>query len=57
MKSILWHPPKKQVEQSLITHFMQSLPNQPKDYHQLYEWSVDNMEEFWKYFWEFSEIK
>jgi len=61
MKKPLWQPGEQRMQYANMTAFMefinknyrQSLAN----YHQLYQWSIDNLEEFWPAVWEFTNIK
>ena len=56
----LWQPSEAFVQQSNMMRFMTEV-NQRfnlslSDYHQLWQWSVDNIPEFWAMFWEFADI-
>lgn len=59
--TLLWEPTEEQVRHANITYFMEWL-NQRKEkdlqtYHQLWEWSVENVAEFWETIWEYYEIE
>ena len=61
MRKPLWTPSKERIEQSNIVRFI-SLVNKKHDleissYNDLYEWSIENMKDFWGAMWEFAEIK
>ncbi|MHA2252305.1 MAG: acetoacetate--CoA ligase [Candidatus Kariarchaeaceae archaeon] len=61
MAKLLWTPSKEQIEQANITKFIQFLREKPittklKGYKSLYRWSVNNIEDFWEYWWEFAKI-
>ncbi len=59
-KRILWSPSDHYKNQSNLTQFIK-LVNRKFDlkiesYHQLYDWSIDKVEDFWGTMWEFGEI-
>lgn len=61
MSKILWEPSEDRIKQTNIHRFMRVI-NQMygldvKEYQQLYQWSVDNIPEFWAALWDFAEIK
>lgn len=60
MSKVLWTPSKSHIDESNIKKFMNFLLIKYNvkvgDYTQLYEWSVQNTESFWKVFWEFSGV-
>ena len=56
MDNILWSPSEKQKKSSLITKFMEQSSQEFDDYFSLHSWSVNNMEDFWEEFWNFSGI-
>ena len=57
---MLWSPSKESVEQANLSHYMRWLATNKKlsfdDYHQLWQWSVDNLDHFWESIWEYFEI-
>ena len=60
MSKILWRPSEEQVEKANMTGFMK-LVNQRYGfefgtYDELYEWSVENIPDFWECMWDFGEI-
>ncbi|MBY0379227.1 MAG: AMP-binding protein, partial [Burkholderiales bacterium] len=61
MLNIKWTPSKEQINSSQINNFInyinQRLYVQIKNSDDLYDWSVDNSEDFWSNFWDFSKIK
>ncbi|AFH49377.1 Acyl-CoA synthetase [Ignavibacterium album JCM 16511] len=61
MSELLWSPSKERISNSNITKFISFISEKERlnfsDYHQLYDWSVNNIEKFWEYIWEFSGIK
>lgn len=60
MNELLWTPSKDRIEKSNITKFISYLNDKEKinisDYPQLYEWSIYNIEKFWKYIWDYAGI-
>jgi len=61
MAKLLWEPSKQRIENSNIYAFMQTVNEKFNksfsDYSNLYEWSVENLEDFWKTAWDFLGIK
>ena len=60
MSNVLWTPSEEQIESSNMYRFM-TLVNQEygtsfDGYDDLYQWSIDNIPEFWKQMWDFSSI-
>ena len=60
-KNPLWRPSEALIEQSQMTEFRSyvnaSTNQQLLDYHQLYQWSVANIGDFWSYFWDFCDLR
>ncbi len=60
MRNPIWQPSKERVSNSIISDFIKFLSdNYGYDfdgYHSLWKWSVDNTNEFWSIFWDFSQI-
>jgi acetoacetyl-CoA synthetase len=61
MRKPLWVPSNERAKQANITRFI-DLVNEKvgfeiDSYDQLFEWSIENIPEFWKLMWEFGEIK
>ncbi|MDQ0341029.1 acetoacetyl-CoA synthetase [Caldalkalibacillus uzonensis] len=58
---LLWQPSEKQKEQTNLYHYMTWLNQKQglniKDYHELWSWSVENMEDFWSSLWEYFNIQ
>lgn len=56
----LWSPSKAQIENSNLIAFMEFVSNQTgnsfSDYKQLYDWSINSIEQFWECIWKFSNI-
>jgi acetoacetyl-CoA synthetase len=60
MANLLWEPSEKQIKQTNMYRFMNVVNDK---YHQefndfapLYEWSVENIADFWETMWEFADI-
>jgi acetoacetyl-CoA synthetase len=56
----MWQPTEEQINNSQMMDYMQ-LVNQKfglslKKYSQLYDWSIEKAEDFWGFFWEYSQI-
>ncbi|HEX8753122.1 MAG TPA: acetoacetate--CoA ligase [Solirubrobacterales bacterium] len=58
---ILWEPSPERVENSRLTAFIRWLETEQglafADYHQLWQWSVDELEDFWRAVWDFFEVQ
>ncbi|MFS0674743.1 acetoacetate--CoA ligase [Ornithinibacillus sp. 179-J 7C1 HS] len=59
--TLLWQPTEERIKNANITSFMYWL-NENKglsitDYDPLWEWSVENIEDFWKTIWEYFQIQ
>jgi acetoacetyl-CoA synthetase len=61
MKTPLWTPSKERIEQANMTRFMECVNEKyGKEltlYKELYQWSIDNIPEFWATMWDFGEIR
>ncbi len=55
LKEPIWHPSNERIKNSNMAAFMryvENLINKPiKNYSDLYEWSISDIEEFWKSIW------
>ncbi len=61
MSDCLWQPSEERIKSTNMYRFM-NLVNKRygkdfKQYPELWEWSVNNLEDFWKTTWEFIDIK
>ena len=60
MQTIMWQPNRKQITGSQMMQFMAFINSRYElaieDYSQLYQWSIDQVEDFWSSFWDFSQI-
>ncbi len=61
MNKLLWKPSEERVKESNMLYFMNFVNNKYKknftEYRQVYDWSVNSMEEFWSAVWKFMDIK
>jgi acetoacetyl-CoA synthetase len=58
---LLWEPSKETKKQANMTRYLSWLRDKRgldfESYHQLWKWSVDNLEGFWASLWDYFEIK
>ncbi len=56
----IWQPTKRFIENSNITAYLKWLEEKQglhfEDYQTLWQWSVDNVETFWKSIWDYYEV-
>jgi acetoacetyl-CoA synthetase len=61
MAELLWQPSEKQIKQTHMYRFMQLINERFNSsfsrYEELYEWSINNISEFWGQMWDFAPIK
>ncbi|HLO17961.1 MAG TPA: AMP-binding protein, partial [Anaerolineales bacterium] len=61
MRSPLWIPSEERKQSANITRFIQEINQQYElkltSYADLYQWSIDNIPDFWAAMWDFAEIK
>jgi acetoacetyl-CoA synthetase len=61
LTSPLWTPSKERVSASNMARFISSVNNRYKksfsSYHELYNWSIENISDFWQSLLDFTEIK
>jgi acetoacetyl-CoA synthetase len=57
----LWEPPAELVERARMTEYMRWLASERglelEGYHNLWRWSVDDLEGFWSSIWDFFEVQ
>ena len=57
----LWEPPAELVERARMTEYMRWLEAERglrfDDYHELWRWSVEDLEGFWSSIWDFFEVR
>ena len=61
MREPLWRPSEERIRQANITRFMDGVNAAQnlslETYPALYQWSVENISDFWAAVWDFSRIK
>ncbi|MBF0113384.1 MAG: acetoacetate--CoA ligase [Desulfamplus sp.] len=61
MAKCLWKPSEDRIKQTNMYQFMQRVNKTYNksfsNYDELYQWSIDNIEQFWSLMWEFAEIR
>ncbi|MBF0377280.1 MAG: acetoacetate--CoA ligase [Desulfamplus sp.] len=61
MAKCLWKPSEDRVKQTNMYRFMQTVNEKYEkdfsDYDALYQWSIDNLEQFWALMWDFAQIR
>ncbi|MCG8637225.1 MAG: acetoacetate--CoA ligase [Desulfobacterales bacterium] len=61
MSELLWQPSEQRIHSTNMYRFMSKVNDRFgknfKDYPALWEWSVDNLEDFWALAWDFLDIK
>ena len=61
MAKLLWKPSEERISNSNIFKFMQFINDKYgtdfKEYRPLYQWSIENIPEFWASFWDYADIK
>ena len=57
MNKPLWQPSEKLKENSLLRDFCKFINfKSPKNFKEIWQWSIDNPEEFWSKFWDYSKV-
>jgi len=60
MSTLLWQPTEEQINTTHLTQFRQQANEKwgttLTDYNDLYQWSVDEIEQFWQTLWEYGGI-
>ncbi|MDP6180138.1 MAG: AMP-binding protein, partial [Desulfatiglandales bacterium] len=61
MAKLLWKPSKKRIENTNMYRFMNFINDKHhqnlNEYEPLYQWSIENIPDFWAAMWEFAQIK
>ena len=61
MGRLLWQPSEERIKNSNIYRFMgiinEKFNKKFEDYGQLYQWSIENIPDFWASMWDFAQIK
>ncbi len=58
--TLLWQPDSARIAQSRLNDYLQWLAARGKvfdDYAQLWQWSVDHLEDFWESIWQYFDVK
>src|SRR5215216_4258931 len=55
MPTLLWEPPAELLERAVMTRYMQERGHE--SYHDLWRWSVDDLEGFWGSIWDFFGVE
>src|SRR5688500_1427785 len=57
---MLWAPSQAFIESTNLHHYIEWLATEKRksfrDYHELWKWSVDNLEDFWESLWQYFDI-
>jgi acetoacetyl-CoA synthetase len=60
MRKLLWKPSRERIEETNMFRFMNYLNERfglfLSDYPEMYQWSIENIPEFWAAWWEFADI-
>ncbi len=60
MSELLWTPSKERISNANFSKFISFITKKENinisNYQQLYQWSIQNIEKFWKNIWQYSEI-
>lgn len=61
MKKPLWVPSQERINNANMTRFIKFINERHgknfKSYNELYQWSIDNIPDFWAAMWDFAQIK
>ena len=61
MSKLLWEPTEERIRNSNMFRFMERINEKHgtdfSDYDALYQWSIDNIPDFWAAMWEFADIR
>ena len=60
MPPVLWAPDEARVERATLTRYARGLAGhgvETDGYHELWRWSVDDVEAFWASIWEFFDVR
>jgi acetoacetyl-CoA synthetase len=52
MSNVLWEPSPESVNAALLERFRASAPGSPATYHELWQWSIDDLPAFWAKVWD-----
>ncbi|MEA3427985.1 MAG: acetyl-coenzyme A synthetase N-terminal domain-containing protein, partial [Thermodesulfobacteriota bacterium] len=61
MAKLLWQPSEERIKNSNMYRFMHYINEKYSrnfsEYNPLYQWSIENIPDFWESMWNFAEIK
>jgi len=61
MNKLLWNPSEERIKEANITRFINFVNEKYRlkidSYDKLYDWSIENMADFWEAAWQFLQIK
>lgn len=57
MDNVLWTPSPSRAASTNLAAFAGSPPTTPEAYHELWQWSIDDLEGFWARVWDFCEVR
>ncbi|MEA1967581.1 MAG: acetoacetate--CoA ligase [Thermodesulfobacteriota bacterium] len=61
MAKLLWEPSQERIKNSNMFSFMERVNEKYKknftEYDDLYQWSIENLEDFWTEMWDFADIR
>jgi acetoacetyl-CoA synthetase len=53
---VMWQPSRERIARTHLERFRTQAPDTPSDYHQLWQWSVSDLEGFWQQVWDFCGV-
>ena len=56
MNKLLWQPSEELKENSLLRDFCKFINFKSSNFKEIWQWSIDNQNEFWSKFWDYSKI-
>jgi len=58
--NLMWKPSEERIRDANITHFIELAEKKAgktlSDYNHLYQWSIENIDDFWKLIWEYGKV-
>ncbi len=61
MSKLLWKPSEEKIANANLTRFIHAVNQRHgtsfRDYHSLYQWSVENIPDFWSALWDFAQVR
>jgi acetoacetyl-CoA synthetase len=59
--SLLWEPSDERIERATLTRYMRWVAETRErrfdDYHDLWRWSVEDLDDFWRSIWDFFDVR